>query len=232
MKAIPWTTRSARGPARRLAAAGVVAAAVALAGCATGPRLVQTEVTAFNEFATLPTDRTYAFARTLEFRNSLEVQAYEDMVRDELALQGFKQTPETQAALSVTLRPSTIGTRVRIRDAWPDPYWGGYGGYGFGGFGGFGGYGRGFGGYGPYGPYGSPFYDRGGYSVEVFQRRLELDIDSKTVAGKRYYQGRAETGSEAESMQAVVPSLVRALFTDFPGNSGQTRRVDIPVERR
>lgn len=227
MKATHWTTRCARGPARRLVAAGVVA--VALAGCATGPRLVQTEVTAFNEFAALPSDRTYAFARTLEFRNSLEVQAYEDMVRDELTLQGFKLTPEAQAALAVTLRPSTIGTRVRVRDAWPDPYWGGYGGYGFGGFGGF--YGRGGGFYGPYGPYGSPFFDRG-YTVEVFQRRLELDIDARAVAGKRYYQGRAETSSDGESMQAVVPSLVRALFADFPGNSGQTRRVDIPVERR
>jgi len=29
-----------------------------------------------------------------------------------------------------------------------------------------------------------------------------------------------------------MPILIRALFADFPGNNGQTRRVDVPVARR
>ena len=59
-----------------------------------------------------------------------------------------------------------------------------------------------------------------------------MDIDSKAVAGRRYYEGRVETSSQAESFKAVAPYLVRALFTEFPGNNGQTRRVDVPIERR
>lgn len=196
-----------------------VALAVALsAGCAIGPRVVQTEVTSYDEWAALPADRSYAFARTLEFRNSLEVKSYEDIVRDELALQGFRPAADpAQANLIVTLRPSSSTTRVRTRDPWPvDPFWSPFGFYGR----------RG----GWYDPYWSAFdHD---YTVDVVKRRLELDIDSRTVAGRRYYEGRVETSSEAASPQALVAAMVRALFSDFPGNNGQTRQVDIPVERQ
>ena len=68
--------------------------------------------------------------------------------------------------------------------------------------------------------------------TRVVQRRLEMDIDSKSVAGRRYYEGRVETSSEAESYKAIVPYLVQALFTDFPGNNGETRKVDVTVPRR
>jgi hypothetical protein len=195
----------------------------ALAGCATGPKLVRTEVTSFNEWPTLPAEKTYAFSRTLEYQNSLELKSYEDMVRDELTLQGFKLAADpAQANLVVTLRPSVSGTSVEVRDPWPfDPFWGSYGGfYGPRRFGGF--YG------GPYwGGYGYGIND---YSVEVFKRRLELDIDSRTMVGKRYYEGRVENSARSPSLPQVMPVLVRALFSDFPGNNGQTRRVDVPVQ--
>ena len=192
-----------------------------LAGCAIGPQYVRTEVTSYNEWSTLPADRTYTFARTLELRSSLELKTFEEIVRDELAIQGFRLVPDpAQAALIVTLKPSVTGTRVRVRDPWPvDPFWSPYGFYGR----------RGF---GWYDRYGSPFYDFNDFTVDVFHRRLEMDIDSRTTVGKRYYEGRVETSSQAESMKAVIPYMVRALFTDFPGNNGQTRRVDIPVDHR
>jgi hypothetical protein len=207
--------------------------AAALGGCAVGPRTVRTDVTAFNEWSTLPADRTYTFSRTLEWQNSLEVKNYEDLVRDELALQGFRLAADpAQANLVVTLRPSVTGTSIRTRDRWGGSYWGGpFGGY-YGGYGGFGGfYGRGIGAYGWPGYYG-PF---GGWddaeTIDVYHRRLELDIDSRTTPGRRYYEGRVENNSSNQSLAQVMPVLVRALFTDFPGNNGQTRRVDVPVQR-
>lgn len=199
-------------------AASVLVLLAILGGCASGPRIVQTEVTSFDEWATLPADRTYTFERTLEFRNSLELKSYEDIVRDELAIQGFRHVPDPAAAnLVVTLRPSVTTTRMRIRDPWPvDPFWSPYGFYGR----------RGF---GWYDPYWSMFNNFNDYSVDVYQRRLELDIDAKSIAGKRYYEGRVESTGQNPSLKMVMPAMIRALFTEFPGNNGQTRRVDVPL---
>lgn len=194
----------------------------ALTGCAAGPQLIATQVTTFNDWAALPAEKTYVFSRTLEYQNSLELASYEDMVRDELTLQGFKFAGDpSRAQLVVTLRPSISMTRVRVRNPWPaDPYWGPYGGW----------YGRrGFAWYDPYWPFPDVYPD---YTIEVFRRRLELDIDSKTIAGKRYYEGRVESTGETGSLPAVMPYLIRALFSDFPGNNGQTRRIDVPIDRR
>ncbi len=206
---------SLRPAARRLVALTVLC----VAGCATGPQLLRTQVTTFNEWSALPAEKSYIFARTLEFQNSLELKSYEDIVRDELTLQGFKlATDASRAQLVVTLRPSISTTQVRVRDPWPaDPFRGPFGGW----------YGRrGFGWYDPYWAFPDSFSD---YTIDVFRRRLELDIDSKAVVGKRYYEGQVESTGDTAALPAVMPYLIRALFTDFPGNSGQTRRVDIPV---
>lgn len=214
---------------RRVRRCAAIATVAVLGGCAIGPRMIQTEVTTFHEWPTLPADRTYTFARTLEYKNSLELKSYEDIVRDELAAQGFKPvTDADQANLVVTLRPSVTTVSVALRDQWPaiDPFWGPYGGY----------YGRRFGGFGPgfggfYGPY-VGVEDFGTYRQDIFRKRLELDIDARTPVGKRYYEGRVENTAYNASLAQVMPVLVHALFTDFPGNNGQTRRVDVPVAPR
>ena len=216
-----------------------VGAALALAlvsGCAIGPQVVRTDVTSFNQWAALPADRTYVFSRTLEYENSLELKGYEDIVRDELSTQGFRLAPDASGAtLVVTLRPSVSSTRVRTRDSGFGPFYGG-GGFG-GGYGGFGGRG-GYGGFGGYGPYGGPFYGGGFYNdfdqpdLDIYRHRFELDIESKGVAARRYYEGRVEASDSNGANAQVVPSMIRALFTEFPGNNGQTRRVDVPAEER
>ena len=226
MRNDPMTRQTMRWTIRWLACAAAVAV---LGGCAFGPRMIQTEVTTFNEWSTLPADRSYSFARTLEYKNSLELKTYEDIVRDELATRGFRLVADpAQANLVVTLRPSVTTVSVVLLDQWPavNPFWGPYGGY----------YGRRFGGFGPgfggfYGPYGG-VDDFGTYRQDVFRKRLELDIDSQTVPAKRYYEGRVENTAYNASLAQVMPVLVHALFTDFPGNNGQTRRVDVPVEPR
>ena len=44
-------------------------AAALIAGCAIGPQIVQTQVTNYNEWSALPADRSFAFARTLEYQH-------------------------------------------------------------------------------------------------------------------------------------------------------------------
>ncbi len=203
------------------ALAGVLAL---LGACATGPQVVRTEVTSFDAWSTLPADRSYVFSRTLEYQDSLEMQSYEDMVRDELAQRGFAlATDPSGAALIVTLRPSVMSTQVRVREPYADPFWGGpwrgWGprpGFGWGGW------------YGPMPYWGVGTLDD--QTFEIYRRRLEIDIDSKAIAGKRYYEGRVENTGDSAALPKVMPYLIRALFTDFPGNSGQTRRIDVPRE--
>ena len=140
-----------------------------LSGCATTPPVMHTQVTTFNQWTQVPADKSYVFGRTLEFQNSLELTRYEDIVRDELTLKGFKEAANpAQAKLTVTLRPSISSRDVRVRDPWPaDPFWSPYGWYGsrFGH--------RPFGWYDPY----WSFPQDTDYSVTVYRHRLELDHD-------------------------------------------------------
>ena len=195
-----------------------------LGGCATTPPVVRTQVTTFNQWSQLPADKSYVFGRTLELQNSLELKTYEDIVRDELTLKGFKEAANpAQAKLTVTLRPSTASREVRLRDPWPaDPFWGPYGWRG----GWYGG--RPFGWYGSYGSY-SQFED---YSATVYRRKLELDIDSRGAESKRLYEGTVQSDGNTDTLLPVMPYLIRALFTDFPGNNGVTRRIDVPIEAK
>jgi hypothetical protein len=39
------------------------------------------------------------------------------------------------------------------------------------------------------------------------------------------FEGRAETVSSSNNLTQLVPNLVTAMFTNFPGNSGETVRV-------
>jgi CubicO group peptidase (beta-lactamase class C family) len=107
--------------------------------------------------------------------------------------------------------------------------WGGMGG-GFGGFGwgpywggGWGGWGGGFGGLGGFGGWG------GGWNNEVYSvtnyntvvaMRINRNADKKSV-----FEGRAETVSNSNNLTRLVPNLVTAMFTNFPGSSGETVRV-------
>ena len=195
-----------------------------LSGCATTPPVMHTQVTTFNQWTQVPADKSYVFGRTLEFQNSLELKWNEDIVRDELILKGFKEAANpAQAKLTVTLRPSISSRDVRVRDPWPaDPFWSPYGWYGsrFGH--------RPFGWYDPYWSF--PQYTD--YSVTVYRHRLELDIDARGAEQKRLYEGRVESDGDTDSLLPVMPYLIRALFTDFPGNNGATRRVDVPIDAK
>jgi len=76
-----------------------------------------------------------------------------------------------------------------------------------------------------------PFFGSGGgvESYTVFTSGIELKIDN-AATGERLFEGRAEAASTSNRLQYLVPNLVEAMFTDFPGNSGETVRISVAPE--
>ena len=78
--------------------------------------------------------------------------------------------------------------------------------------------------------YGSGFgrgYDVRSYTV--YSSGIDLKIE-KSESGERLFEGKAEAMSTSNRLQYLVPNLVEAMFTDFPGNSGETLRISIKPE--
>jgi hypothetical protein len=85
-------------------------------------------------------------------------------------------------------------------------------------------------------PWGFGWYDPffGGTDVEsytVYTSGIDLKIE-RASDHYRYYEGKAQAVSMSNRLQYLVPNLVEAIFTDFPGNSGQTERISIAPEGR
>ena len=80
-----------------------------------------------------------------------------------------------------------------------------------------------------YGPFGSRGYDIDSYTV--FTSFLDMDI-RRTADGQALFEGLAQARSRSDDLPELVPNLVEAMFTGFPGNSGETVRITVAPERR
>lgn len=75
-----------------------------------------------------------------------------------------------------------------------------------------------------------PFFGGSGIdSYTVYTSGIDLKIDD-AATGERLFEGKAEAASRSDRLQYLVPNLVEAMFTDFPGNSGETVRISIAPE--
>ena len=110
------------------------------------------------------------------------------------------------------------------------------------GFGPWGGYGGGFGPYGRRWGYGSAFYygwDPFWYdpwypeidTYTVFTSHADMTIE-RTADGKRLFEGKAKARSMEDSLPKLVPNLVEAMFTNFPGQSGEEVRITVAPEKK
>ncbi|WP_076068681.1 DUF4136 domain-containing protein [Sphingomonas montana] len=165
-------------------------------------------------------------------RGGLEFAQYASYVTQELARQGYRPAATPSAATFVV--SLDYGVDNGNEKVVSTPGFGG--GFGYGGFGGFGrfGYGRyGFGSPFFYG-YGDPFFG-GGYnnvqSYTYFTTFLDMQI-SRTADGERLFEGKAKARSRTDSLPRIVPNLVEAMFTAFPGRSGEEVRITIPEDNR
>lgn len=181
-------------------------------------------------------------AATPQLQGGIEFGQYAQLVAKRLVAQGYRPAEDpARADLVVKMAYDVDNGRERVRSSY-----GGFGGFGgFGGYGGFGGFGR-FGGFGyPYGFYGrrsfiygfyDPYFYGGGgyndvYSQTIYTSALTLQID-RTDNGQRVFEGTAKAQSGDNDLPHLVPNLVEAMFTGFPGNSGETVKITIAPEPR
>jgi hypothetical protein len=75
----------------------------------------------------------------------------------------------------------------------------------------------------------------GGYgdvrSFTVYTSNLNLKIDQQE-GQKRLFEGTAQAQSRSRNLTYLVPNLVEAMFTGFPGNSGETVKISVAPEKK
>lgn len=207
---------------RRLLGWTAPLAVLSLGACATG---FSSDVTRFQQLP-IPQGQSFAVIPLDPAQGGLEFQSYAGLVGRELAQEGFRPASDVATAdLLVRIGYDIDTGRERVRSS----------GLGFGGssFIGRRGFGGGYGGfartgfaYGFYDPwaFGSGFNDV--YSYTVFTSQLQMKIDDQRSGGN-VFDGRAEALSRTRQLDRVVPNLVEAMFTGFPGRSGETVRITV-----
>lgn len=226
----------------------IAAASLALTGLAACASPFRADVSRFQTQLPAPQGQTfYVVADDPALAGGLEFSQYAGYVAQEMSQLGYVQAGSPEAAtMLVRFDYGVDNGRERIRS---DPF--GYGGFGY-----HDPFYRGWYDYRPvayrdrrgntrvtyvpYRPWGygyyDPFFSRGGVeSYTVYTSGIEMKIDNQ-ASGQRLFEGKAQALSTSNRLQYLVPNLVEAMFTDFPGNSGETVRIsvapeDMPVQR-
>lgn len=230
----------ATGKRRIASAIAVPLLLAALGGCATP---FKADVQRFQGQLPAPQGQTFAIvADDPKDAGGLEFSQYASLVGAQMQKLGYTPANAEVADMIVRFDYGVDQGRDRIRQTgFNDPYWGGWGG-GWGRFGGgFGpGFGRGWGGgwgrgwgFGWHDPFffGGPGFGGGVDVVTVYTSGVDLKIDRRTD-GQRLFEGKAEAASQSNRLSYVVPNLVEAMFTGFPGNNGETVRISIAPEKK
>lgn len=228
---------SPRSPLRKL---GLVAAPLLLAGLAACATPFNASVKRFTGPLPAPSGQTFAVvAEDPRDAGGIEFGQYADLVAAQMSRIGYVRTDPSQAAMIVRLNYGIDKGRDRVRSTGfrNDPFWSPWYGPSFG-YGGFGYrrsafyspyYRRGYWGYG----WQDPFFWGPGYDdidvVTVYTSELDLKIEDK-ASGRRLFEGKAQAASRSNRLGYLVPNLVEAMFTDFPGHNGETVRISIAPE--
>lgn len=172
-------------------------------------------------FAVVPEDPALA--------GGLEFAQYARLVEAQMVRLGYQPSDPEHATMLVRFDYGVDKGRERVRSTgFRDPFWGPWYGYGH-----FGYYGRPYR-WGPYGGWGfgwyDPWFDNGVESYTVYTSGIELKIDRK-ADNARLFEGKAEAVSTSNRLQYLVPNLVEAMFTNFPGKSGETVRITVAPEK-
>ena len=223
---------------KKLLTLAAPAALLALSACATG---LPTQV---SRYQAMPAPQGQSFvveAADPDDRGGLEFSHYADLVRRHMIEQGYAEAPSRDAAtLIVNVDYGVDEGRQQVVER---PGLGysrfGYGRYGWApGWSPYRAYWSRFGYYGRRSPfyYGwdDPFWYNG-YGEEldvytVYNSFLDLDI-RRAADGQSVFEGTAKARSRSDDLRDLVPNLVEAMFTRFPGNSGEQVRITVPPPR-
>jgi hypothetical protein len=219
--------------AKKLLTLAAPAALLALGGCATG---LPTQVSRYQAMPA-PAGQTFVIqSADPDERGGLEFSRYADLVRRHMIAQGYSEASSPQSAsLIVSLDYGVDEGRQQLvtRPGF------GYSRFGYGGFG-YRPYWSRYGGYGRlrspfYYGWDDPFWYRGyGEELDVYTvYNSFLDMDIKRAAdGEAVFEGTARARSRSDELGILVPNLIEAMFTGFPGNSGETVRITVAPERK
>ncbi|WP_294394219.1 DUF4136 domain-containing protein [uncultured Sphingomonas sp.] len=171
-------------------------------------------------------------------QGGIEFANYANLVSARLAEQGYRPAePGQKPTLVVSVDYGVDGGHEKVVST---PGVGGFGG-GFGPYGGGGFYGRPWG----YGGFGRPFYGRGFYygwadpfwyqpfgypdvrSYTYYVSQLRVKI-ARAADNQILFEGKARARSTTDSLPYLVPNLVEAMFTGFPGRSGEDMLITVP----
>ena len=209
----------------KLKLAVVTAMLLGLAACASPFRA---DVSRFQSQLPAPAGQTFAVvADDPELAGGIEFGQYADLVTRHMAEQGYVPAASPQdAQLIVRFDYGVDNGRERIRSTgtgFGHGYWSPWYGYSRIGY-----YRGGPWHYGWYDPWFDSGYDVDSYTV--YTSGIDMKIDRK-ADGARLFEGKAEAVSRSNRLQTLVPNLVEAMFTDFPGNSGETVRITVAPEK-
>ena len=201
--------------------AAPAAAIIALSGCASPFRA---DVARFQQ---MPAPQGQSFAVVADdpkLSGGLEFSRYADMVAGELSQFGYVRAGDPASAnLIVRLDYDVDKGREKIRSSgfYHDPFF--YRPYGF--------YGRRRFIHGFHDPFlfGPHFADIDSYTVYTSDLTMKID---RAADGKRLFEGTAEAQSSSNKLTYLVPNLIEAMFTNFPGQSGETVRISIAPEKK
>lgn len=182
-------------------------------------------------FEALPPAQGQSFAVVAsdpELSGGLEFTQYAALVEQRMTDLGYQRSDDPAAAQLIVSMDYDVdkGREKVVADYNPFFATGSYGRRGF--------YGRHRYRYGFHDPFlfgGQGFSGYGGVrSFTVFTTELDMKIDRK-VDGERLFEGKAEAKSRSKNLTYLVPNLVEAMFTDFPGNSGERVRISVAPEK-
>jgi hypothetical protein len=196
-------------------------ALLTVAGC-TEP--FQANVARFQSLP-VPQGQTF-FVQPVDVRNEggLEFAQYAGLVTQRLAAYGYAPAPAgAKATMTVQL---DYGIDHGVQKTVSRPSAAPFGPYGFGRYG----YGRRWG-------YGSAFYY--GWDPFWYDPFFDQSIDTYTVYtsfvtmtiiradGQHVFEGKAKARSLDDNMTVLVPKLIEAMFTNFPGQSGEEVKITV-----
>ena len=209
------------------------AALLALSGCATG---FPAQVSRYQAMPA-PQGETFAIVSADPDESGLEFSRYAELVRRHMIGQGYSEAASRDSATMIVALDYGVDNGQPHVVSRP-----GFGPAGFGGYG-----------YSRYGFY-RPYYSRFGYysryrspffwgwddpflhgseidTYTVYTSFLDMDI-RRPGDGRPLFEGTAKARSRSDNLGVLVPNLVEAMFTGFPGNSGETVRITVAPEDR
>lgn len=171
----------------------------------------EADVTHFNALPGNVSGRSFAILPDQGQTASLEFEHYAQQVAGVLLGYGLRGAPAGNAVdLVVLMHYGSAGSQTQFYYD-PGPYMGPWG----------------------YGWYGPGWYGGEWRSYTTYSQLLEVEILDGPAwrAGQRHmlWQGRAISDTGIRDFTVAMPYLVRALFQGFPGVSGQTQRVSLPI---